>query len=175
MLPSEEILLAPSSCDVQFSLQDWMLIDFAVVESRSIITSNYMFLLPCQCLHVLCLILDCTIKPLPTLICESSNNYGDCQCRIKAGNQKRLSVSSVWETVFCCNASANRRWGVRGSMVVWVKIYLFVYLEERDCVFPKVGKHLSPQPEDLLFLTNSNYLPLMSSRSGRCAPPSSLL
>lgn len=135
-----------------FSLLHWRLIDFAVVESRSIITSNYMFFLPCQCLHVLCLILDCTIKPLPTLICESSNNYGDCQCWVKAGNQKRLSVSDVWEAVFfCCIASADRRWGVRGSLVVWVEIYQFIYLEERDCVFPNVGKHLSPQPEVLLF------------------------
>lgn len=160
-----------------FLFKHWRLIDFAVVESRSIITSNYMFFLPYQCLHVLCLILDCTIKPLPTLICESSNNYGDCQCWVKSReSEEAFSIECMRGCFFCCCciASADRRWGVRGSMVVWVEIYQFIYLEERDCVFPNVGKHLSPQPEDLLFLTNSNYLPLMSSRSGRCAPPSLL-
>lgn len=64
---SERVLFGLSSCDLQFLLQRWCLIDFAVVESCSIITSNYMFPIPCQCLHVLFLILDCTIKRFPTL------------------------------------------------------------------------------------------------------------
>lgn len=55
------------SCDLQFPPQHWRLIDFAMVESCSIITSNCMFLLTCQCFHVLYLILDRTIKQVPTL------------------------------------------------------------------------------------------------------------
>lgn len=48
--------------NLRFPIQHCRLIDFAMVESHSIIIINYMFLLPCLCLHVLFLILDCTIK-----------------------------------------------------------------------------------------------------------------
>ncbi len=100
-----------SSCDLRSPLRRRWLIDFAVGESRSVITSNYMSLLPCHCLHVLCLILDWANKrfPLLSLIPESSNNYSDCLRWLKAGNQKRLSVLFVWEAVFTVIAAADRR------------------------------------------------------------------
>ncbi len=100
-----------SSCDLQSPLRHWCLIDFAAVESCSVITSNYMSLLPCHCLHVLCLILDCANKrfPLLSLIPESSNNYSDCLRLLKAGNQKRLSVLFVWDAVFPVITATGRR------------------------------------------------------------------
>lgn len=63
----KKIVFDLSSRNLQLPLQHWRLTEFAVVETGTIITNNYMFFLPWQCLHVLCLILDFTIKWFPTL------------------------------------------------------------------------------------------------------------
>lgn len=104
-------------------------------------------------------------------------------------SEEAFSIVCMRGCIPCVIAAADRqqrKWG--GCMNTkyskqsdWLTVILSIYLSDLRLprkgknVFPNVDQHLPLLATGLLFLTNSNYFPLMSSCSGGCALPSSLL